>query len=195
MAEAAKPARAAGGEPAKTKARREPKAPKASGAAGGRAPVLDPTVAAVMTLSANLQRACTRQMKTLWRKKGMSERGLFILELVHAGLDRPSRLIEYFDVLPSTITFETEKLVTAGLMLRESEPSDRRVVRLSLTSQGRAVHREATAALNALLRPRLEQLPPDELRAFLETFEKIVPPIPRQTDEAEQAAEPNPITP
>lgn len=139
---------------------------------------LDPDIIAVMRLGADLQRASSRHLKSLWREKGLTERGLFILALVNAGLDRPSRLIEYFDVLPSTITFETEKLVTAGLIVRESLPSDRRVVQLSLTEQGKALHREMADSLNAFLRPRLRQLEPGELEAFLTTFAKIVEPIP-----------------
>ena len=97
--------------------------------------------------------------------------------VVNAGLDRPTRLIEYFDVLPSTITFETDKLVAAGLIVRDSDPNDRRVVRLSLTPAGRAVHRETTRAINAELRPRLAAIPPAELEQFLATFKKIVDPL------------------
>src|SRR5689334_5090073 len=77
---------------------------------------LDADVTDVMRLSADLQRSSARSLKGVWRERGLSERGLYILELVGAGLDRPSRLIEYFDVLPSTITFETDKLVAAGLI-------------------------------------------------------------------------------
>jgi len=139
---------------------------------------LDPDIIAVMRLGSDLQRASSRHLKSLWREKGLTERGLFILALVNAGLDRPSRLIEYFDVLPSTITFETEKLVSAGLLVREALPTDRRVVQLSLTEQGQAVHREMADSLNAFLRPRLRQLAPGELAQFLDTFGKIVEPIP-----------------
>lgn len=150
---------------------------------------LDPDIIAVMRLGADLQRASSRHLKSLWREKGLTERGLFILALVNAGLDRPSRLIEYFDVLPSTITFETEKLVTAGLMVRESLPTDRRVVQLSLTEQGKVLYREMADSLNAFLRPRLRQLAPGELAQFLETFGKIVEPIPPVgTAEAADAA-------
>lgn len=146
-------------------------------AARDRGPALDPDVTDLMALSANLQRATSRRMRHLWRTRKLSERGLFILELVNAGLDRPSRLIEYFDVLPSTITFETDKLVGAGLLVRESVPDDRRVVRLRLTEEGRAVHRDTTEAINAVLRPRLDALTPDEAASFLATFHKIIDPL------------------
>jgi DNA-binding MarR family transcriptional regulator len=152
--------------------------PKAVKAPADPEEKLDPQVTAVMRLGADLQRASSRHLKSLWREKGLTERGLFILELVRAGLDRPSKLIEYFDVLPSTITFETEKLVSAGLLTREALPSDRRVVQLSLTESGEDVHRETTTAVNAFLRPRLAALDAGELETFLGIFRKIVQPIP-----------------
>ena len=155
---------------------RKAKAPPAANP-HDRGPALDPDVTDLMALAANLQRATGRRLRHLWRTRKLSERGLFILELVNAGLDRPGRLIEYFDVLPSTITFETDKLVAAGLMVRESVPDDRRVVRLSLTDEGRAVHRETTETINAVLRPRLDGVEPDELARFLETFHKIIDPL------------------
>ena len=158
---------------------------------GDEAPVrLDADVTDVMRLSADLQRGSARSLKNVWREKGLSERGIYILELVHAGLDRPSKLIEYFDVLPSTITFETDKLVAAGLITREALPTDRRVVQLSLTDEGRAVHRQTTETVNAFLKPRLAALSRAELEAFVATFRKIVGVIPKVgqcADEKEKA--------
>ena len=160
---------------AKTNAAREPEqAPKAP---RERGPMLDPEIAELMTLATNVQRATTRELRGLWRKRKLSERGLFILELVNAGLDRPSRLIEYFDVLPSTITFETDKLVAAGLLAREPDPSDRRVVRLRVTKAGQAVHAEATEAINAVLRPRLAELTKQEREQFFALFHRILDPL------------------
>lgn len=152
---------------------------------------LDDDVTAVMRLSSDLQRGSSRSLKGVWRERGLSERGIYILELVNAGLDRPSRLIEYFDVLPSTITFETDKLVAAGLISRESLPTDRRVVQLSLTDEGEAVHRETTEVVNGFLKPRLAALPREELEAFVATFRKIVgtlPPASVAREEENEAA-------
>lgn len=142
---------------------------------------LDADVTDVMRLGADLQRSSSRSLKGVWRERGLSERGLYILELVGAGLDRPSKLIEYFDVLPSTITFETDKLVAAGLITRESLPSDRRVVQLTLTEKGEALHLETTEAVNAFLKPRLAALSRQELEAFIATFRKIVGVVPPAT--------------
>jgi DNA-binding MarR family transcriptional regulator len=164
------------------------KSPDARGVQDG--PRLDADVTAVMRLSSDLRRGSSRHLKVVWRQKGLSERGLYILELVNAGLNSPSKLIEYFDVLPSTITFETDKLVAAGLVTREALPSDRRVVQLSLTEQGREVHRLTTEAMNAFLRPRLEALPRAELDAFLATFNRIVGVMPNAGQGEEEKARP-----
>lgn len=158
--------------------------------AAGEQVRLDVDVTTVMRLSADLQRGSSRHLKGVWRERGLSERGIYILELVNAGLDRPSRLIEYFDVLPSTITFETDKLVAAGLIVRESLPTDRRVVQLSLTEEGLAVHRETTEVVNAFLKPRLAALPREELEAFVATFRKIVGTVPPASVVREEEKEP-----
>ena len=156
-------------------------------AASGARPRLDPEVADLMRMAANLQRATGRELRDFWRTRKLSERGLYILELVDAGLDRPSRLIEYFDVLPSTITFETDKLVAAGLLTREADPADRRAVRLTLTAAGRAVHAETTDAINALLRPRLATLAAADRTRFFAMFHQLVDPLypPKRSETAE----------
>jgi DNA-binding MarR family transcriptional regulator len=156
---------------------------------------LDVDVTEVMRLASDLQRSSSRNLKGVWRERGLSERGIFILELVNAGLDRPSKLIEYFDVLPSTITFETDKLVAAGLLTRESLPTDRRVVQLSLTEAGVALHLETTETLNAFLRPRLAALPRQELESFVATFKKIVGAVPPSTVLRDEDKEPAPRRP
>lgn len=137
-------------------------------------PGIDPDVNAVIRIDDRFRRSLGRQFRTLWRTRKLSERGSFILGMVNAGMDRPSRLIEHFDVLPSTITFETDKLVAAGLLRRESDPSDRRAVRLSLTDEGRALHQETLATVNAFLQPALATLSREEMDQFLATFTKIV---------------------
>lgn len=151
---------------------------KAESVAGAE---FDPAVNAVIRMDNRFRRSLGRQFRTLWRTRKLSERGSYILGLVNAGVDRPSRLIEHFDVLPSTITFETDKLVAAGFLTRESDPSDRRVVRLSLTDEGRALHQETVRTVNAFLEPALASLSPAELEQFLTTFRKIVDQLATET--------------
>lgn len=144
---------------------------------GAKPAVLDADSSALLRLSTSLLQLISRDLRDLWRRNNLSERSLFIIEMVNAGLDRPGRLIEYFDVLASTITFETDKLAAAGILQREPDPDDRRIVRLKLTDKGRAVHRELTEILNASLRPRLDHLTAEELRTLLGLFAKVVGPL------------------
>jgi DNA-binding MarR family transcriptional regulator len=140
-------------------------------------PVLDPDIFTVMKLCMTLQRAATRAVRDIRRRRKVSERGIYIIEMVNAGLDQPRRLIDYFGVLPSTITFETDKLVAAGLLERAADAGDRRVVRLRLTEKGAAVHRETTAALTTWFRPPFDQLDQAELATFVALFRKLTEPL------------------
>ncbi len=139
----------------------------------------DPEVEAFMRIYDTWQRTSGRLLKRLWREKGLTERRLLILAMVRRGANRPSHLIELLDVLPSTVTFETDKLVGAGLLSREPLQSDRRVVQLSLTPDGEAVHREMVMVLNGYLRPRIADLAPGELAEFLRIGRNVIGATPR----------------
>ena len=131
-------------------------------------------VMAVMRVADDLRRQLSQAIEHIWRARDLTERRLMILDAVYRGIDRPGRLIEAFDVLPSTITFETDKLVAAGLLAREPLPSERRVVHLSLTPEGERLQRELIDTLNSFVAERLAALKPSELEAFLSIGAKIL---------------------
>jgi DNA-binding MarR family transcriptional regulator len=147
----------------------------------------EPNVIAVLEVAADSQRAVHRQLKKFSRRTNVSDRAVYILHLIELGLNRPSLLIDYFDVLPSTITTETDKLVEADLIVREPDPADRRVIRLTLTDRGRALAGEAMALINKMFLPRVRNVPEEELRACLNTLRKIVYPVDPAPEEAESA--------
>jgi len=76
------------------------------------------------------------------RIKGWSEDGLTIpqMRLLWALRDEDGlpvgTLAEHLGVNPSTITGHVDRLVRMGLVRREEDPSDRRIVRNYLTEQG-----------------------------------------------------------
>jgi DNA-binding MarR family transcriptional regulator len=162
------------------------KAKTARGAAD-REPGLDPDIEALLIATTDVQRVTNRLLKTISRKRKLTERGLHIINLIRGGLNRPSRLIEYFDVLPSTITSDTEKLVAAGLIERQTVPTDRRVTKLALTRRGLAVRQEALAHLNGALRERLAKIPPEDLRICVETLRKVIEPLEPETPPSDAA--------
>jgi DNA-binding MarR family transcriptional regulator len=140
-------------------------------------PGWDPAALSIVRLHEKITRMMTRQLKALCREHGLTEKGQTILALIEREYDRPAKLVEYMDVFPSTITFETDKLVAAGLMTRESVPGDRRVVLLKATPKGHAVNVESARLLSALFRPSIETFAPGELDQFLAIGRKILPPL------------------
>ncbi len=73
---------------------------------------------------------------------GLTPQQYRMLKLIGAGGERSARLAERLAVAKPTLTSTADGLVAAGLLSREPETSDRRVVRLRLTEAGqRAVDR------------------------------------------------------
>jgi len=88
-------------------------------------------------------------------ESGLTPQQYRMLNLVGAGGERSARLAERLAVAKPTLTTTADGLVTAGLVYREPEQGDRRVVRLRLTQAGKAALDRADAAyagwLDALL--------------------------------------------
>ena len=69
-----------------------------------------------------------------------------ILKLAGAGGERSAKLAERLAVAKPTLTATADGLVAAGHARRETEPGDRRVVRLCLTTSGHEAVDRADAA-------------------------------------------------
>jgi DNA-binding MarR family transcriptional regulator len=69
-----------------------------------------------------------------------------ILKLAGAGGERSAKLAERLAVAKPTLTATADGLVAAGYARRETEPGDRRVVRLCLTASGHEAVDRADAA-------------------------------------------------
>ena len=72
---------------------------------------------------------------------------LTTLSLAPKGSRRLSYLSRYLLVHPTTVTLLVDQLEKRGLARREPDPTDRRANLATLTPAGRAIAREATAAL------------------------------------------------
>jgi DNA-binding MarR family transcriptional regulator len=108
---------------------------------------ISPAVLAIMRLSRALECAET----------GLTPPQYRILKLAGAGGERSTRLARRLAVTKPTLTAIADGLVAAGYAIREAEPGDRRVVRLSLTAAGRAALERADAVYAAQLGPLLAQ--------------------------------------
>ena len=157
------------------KSRPSPVAPKPDAASKVlRDERLDADVNEMLEMIADAQRAVDRQLKTLSRKVKLPPRGIFTLTLIHAGLDRPSLLVEYFDSIPSTMTLEVDRLVDARLVARKTDAKDRRIVRLELTKKGNKFREDVIDIVNAMFIPKMGRIAPEEFRACIETLRKFV---------------------
>jgi DNA-binding MarR family transcriptional regulator len=74
---------------------------------------------------------------------GLTPHQYRVLRLVGAGGERSARLAERLAVAKPTLTSTADSLVAAGLLIRETETTDRRVVRLRLTAAGQEAVRHA----------------------------------------------------
>src|ERR1700691_5448050 len=89
----------------------------------------DATVSAVLTV--------LRISRVLERvEAGVSPQQYRMLKLIGVGGERSARLAERLAVAKPTLTSTADGLVAAGLVWRETEISDRRVVKLRLTEAG-----------------------------------------------------------
>ena len=82
---------------------------------------------------------------------GLTPQQYRILKLAGAGGERSARLAEKLAVAKPTLTATADGLVAAGLVHREAEAGDRRVVRLHLTPAGADAMARADSAYSGWL--------------------------------------------
>jgi DNA-binding MarR family transcriptional regulator len=76
-----------------------------------------------------------------------------LLSMVRGGGERSARLADKLAVRKPTLTAAADALVAAGLLEREADPGDRRVVRVRITEAGLAAVQSAEEQLAASLAP------------------------------------------
>ena len=103
-----------------------------------------------------------------------------ILKLAGAGGERSARLAERLAVAKPTLTATADGLVAAGYARRETEPGDRRVVRLCLTESGHAAVGRADAAYGQWLDQVLAQASaPEAVLNALDTLNEAMDEVRR----------------
>ena len=131
--------------------------------------ILDTLYIAIERIN-QLSRATLDELR---RQHNLTQRGLHILGRVIVGDDTPSDLVMHFVLPASTVTFEINKLVSAGLLVRSQGEFDRRGTKLIATMEGLTVHREVIKRITALMMPRFEKVPRAKLRAFLQVLGNV----------------------
>ncbi|MFT5583932.1 MAG: DNA-binding MarR family transcriptional regulator [Cognaticolwellia sp.] len=94
---------------------------------------------------------------------------------------------------PSTVSGVMERLVQAGLVLRERSTKDRRRVHLSLTPAGKDTLSAAPNPLQERFLSRLQGLPKSEQEQLLEALERVVQLMDADEIEAAPILTPGPM--
>ena len=121
-----------------------------------------------------------RISKDVASRYGVTPTQLTVLKLLHEigdlSLGRLSRQIRSHN---STVTGIVDRMVAAGLVVREQSADDRRVWKIKLTPQGRTIAKKLDIAPWEILRQALEALPEGELEALIATLAKVAQNVQR----------------
>ena len=106
-----------------------------------------------------------------------------------------SAIAGHIHLSPSTVIGILDRLETKGLIRRDRDPKDRRMVQVSLTEQGRVVAGNAPSPLQDTLAEAMEKLPETELLIIAESLERIVGFMQMQHVDAGPILSTGPISP
>lgn len=109
-----------------------------------------------------------------WNSRGLTMPQLRLMYLL---LLRDCRsvgeLAEEMNVRPATVTGLTDRLVRQQLIERQADPSDRRLVRVALTPEGRRVLGEIEVASRAYLGAIFDRMGADAVQRLVNSFEEF----------------------
>lgn len=109
-----------------------------------------------------------------WDGRGLTMPQLRLMSLL-LQQDRRSvgELADEMGVRPATVTGFTDRLVRQRLIERQDDATDRRVVRIALTDEGRRVLGEIETASRAFLREILSRMSEAGVRRLIAAFEEF----------------------
>ena len=127
-------------------------------------------------LPADRVRSAVRVMVRLRRTLERADTALtlpqyHLMAMIGAGGERSARLAEKLAVRKPTLTAAADALVAAGLIEREAEVGDRRVVRLTITDAGRAALERTEDELAGFVAPMLAEAQDPE--ALFDAFDAL----------------------
>jgi DNA-binding MarR family transcriptional regulator len=99
---------------------------------------------------------------------------LYILRYIHkTGECNSSELAEAFDVNKSAITAIINRLADRGFIQRTRDENDRRVIYLTLTTEGKELHQKTDEKVHHLVESFITQFEESEIELFIKTYEKL----------------------
>ncbi len=84
-----------------------------------------------------------------------------------------SELADVFDVNKSAITAMINRMVERQLIERTRDENDRRVVYLTVTTEGKQLFEKTEEKIHSLVESIVNQFDTDEIRHFIQTYEKL----------------------
>jgi MarR family transcriptional regulator, organic hydroperoxide resistance regulator len=122
-----------------------------------------------------LQAESRRLAKEQCARHGITATQLNVLKLLQSIGDLSlSELSKKLSATNSAVTGIVDRMVEAGLVAREQNPDDRRVWKIRLTGDGRAIAKKLDVAPWEILQRALMALPPGELEQMITTLNKVV---------------------
>jgi DNA-binding MarR family transcriptional regulator len=85
-----------------------------------------------------------------------------------------SQLAKELSVTASAITSLSDRLVKSNLVQRMADKSDRRLVRLGLTPEGKELFEKIHAETLERVRSYFQRVPKSEMRSFVDTLSRLV---------------------
>lgn len=160
--------------------------PRAASSAD-RHPLVDKTaIDRIVGMAVYLQSESRRLAKEQCARHGITATQLNVLKLLQTvGELSLSELSKQLVSTNSTITGIIDRMVAAGLVTREQSADDRRVWRIKLAPDGKALARKVDVAPWEILQRALVTLPPAELEQLVKTLLKVTAHIEAAVEKAE----------
>ena len=106
---------------------------------------------------------------------GITGSQFFVMKKIHyRGRSTVTDVAEDLGVSLSAITSLVDKLCKVGLVLRQRDENDRRLVWLELTSEGNEILNRCLASRRQVVGRYLEQLPDEDLEQLLRIYERLL---------------------
>ena len=105
-----------------------------------------------------------------WLDADLTMQQLKVLIVLYAGQASMSQLAESLHVTQATVTGIIDRLLAHGLVRRENDPADRRMVVINLTEQGRKMMNRLFEAVQIHMNEILKQLSLVELKTVAQAM-------------------------
>lgn len=126
------------------------------------------------------------EMLENFQEQGVTPTQLFVLSFLKKnGTCKISQLVELMEVKPSAVTFMIDRLEQNGLVIRQHDTKDRRVVNIILTDLGEEKFQRVLEGRKKIVERYLAVLSEQELLSMADIVEKLALTEPIVKEKAE----------